>query len=120
MNIRLLHELIEDWRQEAAIFSRRGLEREARMAESYAVELEERLRKWKLETLTLAEAAEELGVSYDTVQRKVASGELANAGRKNAPRVRRKDLFPSTESRRSTPAHRSRKREIVEDVLGRD
>lgn len=120
MNTDLLAQLAEEWRDEADLFERRGLEREARLAESYATDLEERLREWKLETLTLSETAEELGVSYDTVQRKVANGEFPNAGRKNAPRVRREDLFASSESQpRSSRQTRSRS-EIVAEVLGRD
>lgn len=120
MNTDLLAQLAEEWREEADLFERRGLEREARLAESYATDSEERLREWKLETLTLSEAAEELSVPYDTVQRKVANGALPNAGRKNAPRVRRQDLFPSSE-RQPRCGRRARSRsEIVKEVLGRD
>lgn len=118
MNTEVLEDLVDGWREEAARFAHRGLEREARMAESYAADLEERLREWKLETLTLKEAAAELGVSYDTVARKIRTGEYPNAGRKNAPRVRREDLFRGSGRRRTVYEGRSRD-EIAREVVGR-
>ena len=75
------------------MLERRGLEREAWMVRSFATDLEQRLREWELEELTLEQAATELGLKYDTVQRRVACGELPNAGRKGAPRVLRCDLY---------------------------
>lgn len=69
------------------------MKREARMIQSLSADLEERLREWELEKLTLEQAAGELGVAYDTVQRRVASGLLHNAGWKGAPRVRRCELY---------------------------
>jgi hypothetical protein len=44
------------------------------------------------ETLTLREAARESGYSSDHLGRLVRSGVITNAGRANAPRVRRSDL----------------------------
>jgi len=44
------------------------------------------------ETLTLAEAAPESGYSRDHLARLVRAGALPNAGRRGAPRLRRKDL----------------------------
>lgn len=44
------------------------------------------------EELTLQESVEESGYSYSTLQRKVASGEIPNAGTKGAPRIKRKHL----------------------------
>ena len=49
--------------------------------------------QWWIEELTLQQAADERGLSYDTVQRKVSNAELPNVGRKHAPRVRRCDLY---------------------------
>ena len=43
-------------------------------------------------TLTLAEAALESGYSVDHLRHAVASGQIANAGRRGAPRIRRADL----------------------------
>ena len=50
-------------------------------------------QEWKLEALTLEQAAAEAGVTADTVGRRISRGEIPNAGRKNRPRVRRCDLF---------------------------
>ena len=63
------------------------------MAESYADELDERLRDWWLEQLTVDDAAAELGVNYDAMRKQLANGSTPNAGRKGAPRVRRCDLY---------------------------
>ncbi len=85
--------LVESWREEAALFRRRGLHRAADVAESYAADLEAAVREHRLATLTLTEAATETGLKYDTIQGKVASGEIPNAGRPGSPRVRRCDLL---------------------------
>ena len=98
MNTARLQSLAAAWRDEADLLRRRGLEREARMVESFAAQLEERLQEWELQELTLEEAATELGLKYDTVQRRVACGELPNAGRKGSPRVRRRDLYGGASS----------------------
>lgn len=89
-----LRALAETWQGEADLLRRRGAPRQADALESAAEELEDRLREWSLELLSLEEAAREAGLAYDTVQRKVADGELPNAGEKGAPRVRRADLHP--------------------------
>ncbi len=98
MNLDPFRALAAGWREEAAQFARRGYGREARAAESYAAQLEERLREWELQELTLEQAATELGLKYDTVQRRVACGELPNAGCKGTPRVRRCDLYGGASS----------------------
>lgn len=81
------------WRDEAATLRRRGAEGQADTLESAAEDLEDRLREWSLELLSLEDAAQEIGCKYDTLQRKVGS-EIPNAGRKGSPRVRRCDLHP--------------------------
>jgi hypothetical protein len=45
------------------------------------------------EVLTLTNAARESGYSAEHLRHLVASGQLANAGRKHAPRVKRSDLL---------------------------
>ena len=60
--------------------------------EACAKDLEERLREWELESLSLDDGARESGFSYSTLQHRVASGEIPNAGSKGRPRVRRCDL----------------------------
>ncbi len=93
LNIAPIRALADEWREEAALFARRGYGREARAAEGYAAQLEERLREWELQELTLEQAATEFGLKYDTLQRRVACGELPHAGRNGAPRVLRRDLY---------------------------
>lgn len=88
-----LRELAEAWHREADVLRRRGASGPAEALESAAEELDERLREWSRELLTLEEAAKEAGVSYDTMQRKVGR-DIPNAGEKGAPRVRRCDLHP--------------------------
>lgn len=93
MQTTALERLAAEWRQEADLLRRRGAPRQADVLESAAADLEERLRTWELEALTLQEAADEAGLSYSAVQKKVARGDLPNAGREGAPRVRRCHLF---------------------------
>ncbi len=85
--------LAESWREEAALFRRRGLHQAADLTESHAADLEAAVREYRLATLTLTAAATESGLKYDTIQGKVASGEIPNAGRRGSPRVRRCDLL---------------------------
>lgn len=89
---RKLHRLAAQWRGEAESLRTRGMDREARMVESFADDLESEVREMEDETLTLEEAADESGLSYSSVQHKVAAGEIPNAGEKGSPRVRRGDL----------------------------
>jgi hypothetical protein len=86
------HELVEQWRDEAEFFRRRGQEALAGMAESYAAELETTLQEHAMEELTLQEATQESGYSYSALQKMVANSELQNVGEKHRPRVRRCDL----------------------------
>lgn len=64
----------------------------AKAWEQAAAELEECLARHEAETLNLQEAAAESGFSADHLGRLVRLGRIPNAGRKNAPRIRRKDL----------------------------
>ena len=89
----MISDLFARWRDEEALFRRRGLNQAADLTESHAADLEAAVREYRLATLTLTEAAAESGLRYDTVQGKVASGEIPNAGRRGSPRVRRCDLL---------------------------
>ncbi len=93
MNLDLLWSLTSAWRDEAALLQRRGLEREARMVESFASELEQRLREWLDELLTLEGAADEVGTTYDAIRKRIARGDLPNSGRQGSPKIRRADLL---------------------------
>ena len=89
----MISDLSTQWRDEAALFRRRGLNQAADLTESHAADLEAAVREYRLATLTLTEAATATGLKYDTIQGKVASGEIPNAGRRGSPRVRRCDLL---------------------------
>ncbi len=114
MNHDALLALADRWRDEAAVHERDGVLGHAAVLRRVADELTESLDRWWLEELTLEEAAEEKGRSYDTIQRRVASGDLPNVGRKHRPRVRRTDLY-----RRGTTAGDERMRDIAAELLTR-
>ena len=90
------------WRTLAEDFRRYGQESAAAMAEAFAGELEEWWREWWLEQLTLEEAADEAGVSYSAMQKRLAEGRVTNVGRRGSPLVRRADLFPGLSGPRLT------------------
>ena len=92
MNTAALQGLVATWRAEVEYLARRGLEHEARFCESFAAELEESIREWKYEELTLEAAAEESGYSYSRLQHLVAGDALPNVGEKGSPRIRRCDI----------------------------
>lgn len=81
------------WRTAAAELRRYGGEIQATALETCAAELEAEEREFLFETLTLEKAAEELGVSYDTMSRKIRRGEIRNSGRKGKPLVLRRDIL---------------------------
>jgi hypothetical protein len=80
------------WRARAAELRSWSAEAPARVLERVANELEQALRNRGDDVLTLGEAAKVSGYSTDHLGRRVREGSLQNVGRKNAPRVRRKDL----------------------------
>ena len=92
MNVSRLEALPAQWREEATVFRHRGQEPLAQMAESFAIDLERELHAWLTEPLTLAEAAEESGYSYDHLQHAASDGSIPNVGGEGAPRIRRCDL----------------------------
>jgi len=87
-----LLDLTDQWRAHAAALRRYGAESEARALEACAADLEERLREWQTEPLTLEAASDESGYSYSSLQQKVAAGEIRNVGDRGRPRLRRCDL----------------------------
>ncbi len=115
VNLSPLRELADRWQEEAERYERDGaLVRADALLRRMASELTEALDRWWLEELTLEQAAEEGGRSYDTIQRRVATGDLPNVGRKHRPRVRRADLY-----RRGTTAGDERMRDIAAELLTR-
>ena len=93
------------WRQRADFLNRYGDRECARLWILAAVELERALEAFGAEKLTLAEAANVSGYSASYIGKLVASGDLPNAGRKNAPRVRRADLKAKPKNGRGRPVH---------------
>ncbi len=84
-------ELAAQWRTESDTLAKYD-ERLARVLVRHAEELEAALLEQDEQPLALAEAARESGYSVDRLRHKIAAGEIANAGVKGAPRVRRIDL----------------------------
>jgi hypothetical protein len=98
-------ELTERWNEEAEILRRCACSAQAELTDRHIQELEELKMQWQLELLTLRDAARESGFSYSTLQHMLAEGRLENAGSKNKPRVRRRDL-PRKGARRRFEVHR--------------
>lgn len=85
-------ELAERWRADAETLSKHGADSLARVCRTHADELDESLRAASSEALDLTTAARESGYSRDRLRHMISAGELPNAGRKGAPRIRRGDL----------------------------
>ena len=98
-----LSRLAASWRQEAQDFRERYHDdRSARLCEVHASELETAEREVAVEMVTLSEAARVSGYTERHLRALIASGVLANAGRKGAPRLLRSQL-PRKVAR--VPAH---------------
>ena len=80
------------WRQRADFLNEYGDPNSARLWLTAVVELERALEAFGEETLTLTEAARVSGFSPGYLGSLVKAGKIANAGRTNAPRIRRADL----------------------------
>lgn len=90
--MKLLRSLADRWRTEAETLARYGDDRGAIVARLHADQLEEAAAEIAAETLTLSEAAAESGYSERRLRELLTSGEIPQAGRKGAPRIRRGDL----------------------------
>lgn len=86
------HQLAEVWRARAANLAVWALPDAARVWQLAADELDQHERERALQTLTLAEAAEESGFSQSHLGRLLHEGRIENAGAKGSPRIRRMDL----------------------------
>lgn len=88
-----VHDLPTQWRDRANDLRKWAAADGAATAwEAAATELERTLLERDDEVLTLTAAAQESSYSADHLGRLVREGKIANAGRPNAPRVRRGDL----------------------------
>lgn len=93
MNVRQFHRLADLWRERAENYAAdggmvNGEETYKRVAE----ELEEAIRDFKMERLTVAEAADESGYSESHLRRLVREGGLPSADGDQRLRIRRRDL----------------------------
>jgi len=84
--------LYHRWREKAELFRQHGHEATARTYEVCSAELETALREGDEQLLDLQQAARESGYSSDHLGRLVRDGKIPNAGRRNAPKIRRGDL----------------------------
>jgi hypothetical protein len=81
------------WRRRAAQLRRLTAdERSAHVLEHVAAELDAALQRHEDSVLTLTAASRECGYTAGHLRRLIREGRLENAGRRNAPRVRRGDL----------------------------
>lgn len=62
------------------------------MAESYAADLEDCLRNWATEPLTVAEASTESEYTERHLRELLSEEKIPNAGEPGSPRIRRADL----------------------------
>ncbi len=84
--------LPQTWRERAAYLEQFGDPVSARLWKIAAGELERALHHVADETLSLAEAAAASGFTADHLGSLIRRGRIPNAGRPNAPRIRRSDL----------------------------
>ena len=97
-------DLLRVWNERADFLHQYGDPNSARIWRTAAVELERALEAFGAETLTVDEAAKVTGYTPDYIRKQIAAGDLPNAGRKNAPRVRRGDLKAKPQGGRGRPA----------------
>ncbi len=114
MDLSPLRDLPDRWSAEADRYERDGaLVSGDALLRRVADELTQAIERWWLAELTIDEAAQERGRSYDSIQRRVATGDLPNVGRKHRPRVRRADLY----QRSSVAEGDDRTRDIMAQML---
>src|SRR5690606_36206357 len=90
------------WRERAEQVRRFAVDdRAAQLWEAAAEELERALQEAANEVLNLQQAAAESGYTADYLGRLVREGKIPNAGRKHAPKIRRRDLPRKATARRS-------------------
>jgi len=79
--------------------------------------LEDAVRKYLYETITVMQGADLAGVSYETMLRKIGSGKIPNAGRRNKPLVRRCDILPGIKAQGPCPMTDNGEPDIAEQLL---
>jgi multidrug efflux pump subunit AcrA (membrane-fusion protein) len=98
-------DLPESWRTRAAELRRwAAAEGAATALEAAAAELEAAVRAAEDQELTLAEAADESGLSERRLRELIAAGDVPQAGRRGRPRIRRGDLPVRRKASRPAPS----------------
>ena len=87
-----VEKLPDIWRERAQQLQDFGADQAAQVWKLAALELGQQLQKEQQETFNLTEAARESGYSADHLGQLVREDKLPNAGRPNAPLIRRADL----------------------------
>jgi len=86
-------EFVTKWADEAHAMRNRGaLVNGAALLEEVLRDFEAATSDFQAETLSLGNAARESGYSVDYLGRLVREGRIPNAGRPNAPKIKRSDL----------------------------
>lgn len=80
------------WRTRAREFRRYGQDAPATMLEGVADELDESLRAYMVEALSLRQAADESGYTPEGLSQLIRRGRIANVNPGGHPKVRRCDL----------------------------
>lgn len=87
-----LEAAIEEARREAEALETWGATEAAAVARRTLDRVEEALRDAMNEPLSLEEASRESGYTKDRLSRLLREGSIPDAGRKHAPRIRRRDV----------------------------
>ena len=90
--MKALEDLAGKWLEEAETLERYRDERGASLCRMHAAEVRASLANQESEVLTLAQASGESGYSKDHLRHLISDGTIPDAGRKNAPRIIRRDL----------------------------
>jgi len=107
--------LAKKWRAKASVLRECLEDQKAKLYEIVATELEEWWHDYQNQVLTVAEAAAESGYSPSHLFHAVEDGTIANAGRRGAPRIRRRDL-PRKSAHRSKGLTTTERAAIVADL----
>lgn len=85
-------DLLANWREKATGLEQFGATEQAITLRKCADDLDDTWDQWVNQPLTLQQAAESGGYSTAQLGRLVREGTIPNAGRRNAPRIFRKDV----------------------------
>ena len=97
-----VRDLIERWREEAAVCRKRGAVGQAEAVDSCADELEAHAEEWLNGEVTIAEAAALSGYSCDHLRTLVKEGTLRATRRGSRIRIQRRDLPRKPRREKST------------------